>query len=1514
MNMIKKNEYYQLCYSNEKVDKGCEKLLEGQMSLNSTSILEYIFEWEYIVRRRAFSDRQLQNSYKITSICKICKDINIGLKKDIPSKTFSASCCDITKESLLSYKNCQSLEVCSNCKFSQLIMLKSNNIQFTCLNNSFCLRKKYHSTHFSRSLINSYNFSNTNIFLGCSSSHHYEILGKDRFCDMLNNQSTTFNSQSSQSVNCERFNQSYLKSIKKNEEKYKANYETQYSVLPSLSPSSLHKSKSSPQLQREKSVHCSNKVIGLEQPSSFVKTVYQYIDEDVFMLKYASTDSIQVYSSGLMRHFQELKPKLKCRYTKVPLKRTIECGANENITFFSGRRISETSASIISTLAFISQESIKSSLNYKKDILTSTHLYKLRIKNGDRHCIFNRLSDWFEILERNLKPAKNGLKPFISDQDLNLNDRNQAFCNKKVKFKKLKHAAFFLSRKSQEKIFFYNKSVKRNIYSNSSLSFQKSNNFKLQKCCVDKSSLPKDNSKISTLFLKHRLSLPQPISKYGELFKNKQTKINKCDEKMSTGSIDYLDKMKSDYNENLDVFNNNINSLSQSLKCDVDSFTAKDLLSLSKQKKNSDEKNFQLDKKKIEKHDLIDLGLLHCNSMNEKLKTDSVKELSKDDLEIKRSRKGSFIGKIKRKYMGSRSCDIEYFKSGLDKNAGHSEESGSKFGIRYHSEVIIEEESKTSPKVSGNRKWKKDSKEKTNKTTELPKESKFSTILSVFEQDNLSTDSKITKNVKSTTNIKLKSSEKKSVIESKKKVLSNSPKKSSVPSFLTTFSPLRARKNSNNIPVQKSAELDNKISAKEKELKELKIQQNQNRTEIDEVKPRSVSANGYYKPHKHVMFAEDSENVNFASQSSSTFLTTEHHLKKCVSSPSILSKSNFLFEPQQTFNCIDNKQIYSSPLKDSIELLDNNLIKQESQDFLCKSSTNNKNLSHKCIATNANISRVMCQESKLSNESFQNFLKVQDICFSVNSRNIFGEVAKKYEGSPITKERIKHLEQSLTPLLKQHSVVEENKFQSLSSSKIAMIIPFMKDTSKTGDEGFSSKNQYLLKRSNTIASGEISLKRKPSVIWAKVKNMEVTLVVDCDYQRFMQLKIESFEVRRVNTHKDIEELAVDTFIKHLQLLDKDALDLSSQDIKHLQLHSHEVPIGSIFDIASLNIIDHFLPCFLHLKDKHCWSLAAISYDTLIPKSFLEKYVSLIFVHNYVVFYGPSGTGKSYLARRLSHLVAHRIHENSLPIIYSNISLEKWQKIVQEISCDTSDHSKVYVLDGFTQSFLSSNFDISEILTLPQIMKSKSYVICTCTQGLTDSIPSCWQQNFRWIWLPNHEEPVDCLLQRYLRRKYIQYGNFHLQREFFRIVDWLASAWRHINSLIEKFSSSEYTIGPTMFFPCPSDILNAEEWFVDLWNYSICPYFIQTVRNGIKKYGERTNEWIDPLEMILKTYPWSCEKSKLKFIKIRMEDVGYKKNFQLSETSMTETERLMKFLRQLELLMSESNDLFPFQEL
>ena len=65
----------------------------------------------------------------------------------------------------------------------------------------------------------------------------------------------------------------------------------------------------------------------------------------------------------------------------------------------------------------------------------------------------------------------------------------------------------------------------------------------------------------------------------------------------------------------------------------------------------------------------------------------------------------------------------------------------------------------------------------------------------------------------------------------------------------------------------------------------------------------------------------------------------------------------------------------------------------------------------------------------------------------------------------------------------------------------------------------------------------------------------------------------------------------------------------------------------------------------------------------------------------------------------------------------------------------------------------------------------------------------------------------------------------------------------------------------MFYSCPSDILSAEEWFVDLWNYSISPFFIQAVKQGIDINGQRV-EWEDPLEWILKT-PMGIRENKKK---------------------------------------------------
>lgn len=47
------------------------------------------------------------------------------------------------------------------------------------------------------------------------------------------------------------------------------------------------------------------------------------------------------------------------------------------------------------------------------------------------------------------------------------------------------------------------------------------------------------------------------------------------------------------------------------------------------------------------------------------------------------------------------------------------------------------------------------------------------------------------------------------------------------------------------------------------------------------------------------------------------------------------------------------------------------------------------------------------------------------------------------------------------------------------------------------------------------------------------------------------------------------------------------------------------------------------------------------FESLIPKPILQRYVSLLVEHRRIILSGPSGTGKTYLANRLSEYLVLR---------------------------------------------------------------------------------------------------------------------------------------------------------------------------------------------------------------------------------------------------------------------------------
>jgi len=46
----------------------------------------------------------------------------------------------------------------------------------------------------------------------------------------------------------------------------------------------------------------------------------------------------------------------------------------------------------------------------------------------------------------------------------------------------------------------------------------------------------------------------------------------------------------------------------------------------------------------------------------------------------------------------------------------------------------------------------------------------------------------------------------------------------------------------------------------------------------------------------------------------------------------------------------------------------------------------------------------------------------------------------------------------------------------------------------------------------------------------------------------------------------------------------------------------------------------------------------LAFETLIPKSIIQRYISLLLEHRRIILSGPSGTGKTYLTQKLADYI------------------------------------------------------------------------------------------------------------------------------------------------------------------------------------------------------------------------------------------------------------------------------------
>nr|XP_004650189.2 neuron navigator 3 isoform X1 [Jaculus jaculus] len=340
---------------------------------------------------------------------------------------------------------------------------------------------------------------------------------------------------------------------------------------------------------------------------------------------------------------------------------------------------------------------------------------------------------------------------------------------------------------------------------------------------------------------------------------------------------------------------------------------------------------------------------------------------------------------------------------------------------------------------------------------------------------------------------------------------------------------------------------------------------------------------------------------------------------------------------------------------------------------------------------------------------------------------------------------------------------------------------------------------------------------------------------------------------------------------------------------------------------------------VNLKGVEENSLDSFVFDTLIPKPITQRYFNLLMEHHRIILSGPSGTGKTYLANKLAEYVITKSGKKKTDDAIATFNVDhKSSKELQQYLANLAEQCSadnngvelpvVIILDNLHH--VGSLSDIFNGFLNCKYNKCP-YIIGTMNQGVSSSPNLELHHNFRWVLCANHTEPVKGFLGRYLRRKLIE---MEIERnirnnDLVKIIDWIPKTWHHLNSFLETHSSSDVTIGPRLFLSCPMDVEGSRVWFMDLWNYSLVPYILEAVREGLQMYGKRA-PWEDPSKWVLDTYPWgsmSLPEEGPALLQLRPEDVGYESSTCTKEATTskhipqgdTEGDPLMNMLMKLQ---------------
>lgn len=176
------------------------------------------------------------------------------------------------------------------------------------------------------------------------------------------------------------------------------------------------------------------------------------------------------------------------------------------------------------------------------------------------------------------------------------------------------------------------------------------------------------------------------------------------------------------------------------------------------------------------------------------------------------------------------------------------------------------------------------------------------------------------------------------------------------------------------------------------------------------------------------------------------------------------------------------------------------------------------------------------------------------------------------------------------------------------------------------------------------------------------KRVSITVLMGChgDYDKYMspvdgvtasECIIGAISVSGKTKWDMLDSLVKRIFKEYILRVDPVSnLGLSAESI--LSYHIGEITRGRHPDSPELlpcgYLVGEVVNIKIILKGATINHVDALAFESLIPKSIVQRYMSLLSEHRRIILCGPSGTGKTYLAQKLAEYLVTRMGKDPSP--------------------------------------------------------------------------------------------------------------------------------------------------------------------------------------------------------------------------------------------------------------------------